>query len=89
MKYSQITPCKDCPFLKKFSHAFKLQRLIDLALTEMPCHKTCKVDDETEDFLATEKSIACAGAMIFLNKRKDKFSFGFDATNLNMKAEIR
>lgn len=88
MNYTQTTPCKDCPFLKKFSHAFTLSRLTQLALTEMTCHKTCEVDEDTEDFLPTDKSIACAGAMIFLNKRKNQFTFVFDASKLNMDAPV-
>jgi hypothetical protein len=89
MKYTQTTPCKDCPFLKKFSHAFTLGRLTQLALTEMPCHKTCEIDEDTQDFLPTDKSIACAGAMIFLNKRKDKFTFGFDTSKIDTNAQVR
>lgn len=92
MKYTQTTPCNQCPFLKKFSHGYSMQRLIQLALIpDFPCHKTCVVDDDDEkqEFTATENSIACAGAMIFLAKRKDKFYYGFDDSKLNMKAKVR
>ena len=92
MKYTQTTPCNACPFLKKMSHGFTMKRLLDFALTEFPCHKTCDLEDDDEgnsEFKANEKSVACAGAMIFLAKRKDKYTYGFDDTKLNMKAPVR
>lgn len=93
MKQVLTTPCNDCPFLKKFSKGFTMKRLTELALQDMPCHKTCDVDedgeDSTGDYLPTKKSIYCAGAMIFLAKRKGKFIYGFDDSKLNMKAQVR
>lgn len=35
---------------------------------QFPCHKSATVNDDNE-FEATEKSVACAGALIFLEKR--------------------
>jgi len=93
MNYTLNSPCKDCPFLKKFSKGFTLRRLQELALQEMPCHKTCDIDeddeDSTGDYIPNNKSVYCAGAMIFLAKRKGKYTYGFDDTKLNMKAEVR
>jgi len=70
-----------------------MNRLKELALQEMPCHKTCVVDEDGEDYsseyVPTNKSVYCAGAMIFLAKRKDKFTYGFDDSKLNMNASIR
>jgi len=93
MKQALTEPCKDCPFLKKFSHGFTMRRLKELALQEMPCHKTCRVDEDDEyssgDYVVTDKSVYCAGAMIFLAKRKGQFTYGFDDSKLNMKASVR
>lgn len=49
MKHIRNTPCNECPFLTKYKRGFTLQRLIQLALTDMPCHKTCTVDEDGED----------------------------------------
>ncbi len=93
MEYKLTTPCKDCPFLTKFSHGFTMNRLKELALQEMPCHKTCDVDEDEEystgDYVPTKKSVYCAGAMIFLAKRKNQFTYGFDDTKLDMEAQVR
>lgn len=93
MKHLLNTPCKECPFLKSMAHGFTIKRLTELALQEMPCHKTCDVDEDSEDatgdYVPTNKSVYCAGAMIFLAKRKDKFLYGFDDTKLNMNAPVR
>lgn len=93
MKQILTSPCNGCPFLKKYKHGFTYNRLKELALQDMPCHKTCDVDEDgeepTNDYVPNEKSFLCAGAMIFLAKRKDKFTYGFDDTKLNMKASVR
>lgn len=92
MKYTQTTPCKECPFLNSMKRGFTMKRLTELAVTEFPCHKTCDlIEDEEglEEYIGSEESVACAGAMIFLAKRKDRFTFGFDTSKLNMKANVR
>lgn len=93
MKQTLTTPCDKCPFLKSMAHGFTIRRLTELALQDMPCHKTCGVDEDGEDptyeYVPTEKSVYCAGAMIFLAKRKNRFTYQFDDTKLNMKAPVR
>lgn len=74
-------------------YGFTLHRLTQFALTEFPCHKTCDLVDDDEggasEYIDNKDSVACAGAMIFLAKRKAKFTYGFDDTKLNMKADVR
>lgn len=74
MKYTMTTPCDECPFLKSMSHGFTLRRLSQFASGEFPCHKSAKVDEDGEDasgdFVATEDSVHCAGALIFNEKRE-------------------
>ena len=94
MKDTMKTPCSECPFLKKYENGYTLQRLREFALTpNFPCHLTCDVDedgeDPTGDFVPNENTVVCAGAKIFLAKRKDQFNYGFDDSKLNLKAEVR
>lgn len=95
MKYTQTTPCKECPFLKSMAKGFTLTRLQEFALSEFPCHKTASLEEDDEEhpnynqYVANENSVACAGAMIFLAKKKDKYTYGFDDSKLNMKAKVR
>jgi hypothetical protein len=95
MKYTLTTPCKECPFLKSMTRGFTIKRLTEFALSEFPCHKTCDLEEDNEEsenygcYVANEKSVACAGAMIFLAKRKHQFTYGFDDSKLNMNAPIR
>lgn len=93
MKDTMTTPCNECPFLKKNKHGYSHSRLVELALSpNFPCHKTCDVDedgeDPTGDYVPNENSLVCAGAKIFLAKRKEKYYYGFDDKKLNMKAEV-
>lgn len=69
MKYTQTVPCKECPFLKQFSHGYTIKRLWQFASAEFACHKTAEIDDESGNYLATKESVHCAGALIFLEKR--------------------
>lgn len=92
MKYTLHTPCKECPFLKSMAQGFTMARLTEFALSEFPCHKTCDIVEDEEgvsEYIANKNSVACAGAMIFLAKRKDRFTYGFDDSKLNMEAEVR
>jgi hypothetical protein len=100
MKYTMTTPCDDCPFLKKTAHGFTIRRLEEFASGSFHCHKT---GDEVEDdnggteFVANDESQVCAGALIFLEKRKTSSQMMriaerlglYDHTKLNMKAPVR
>lgn len=74
MKYSMTTPCDQCPFLNtpNMKRAFTLRRLKEFASGPFPCHQTAsEVEDEEggTEFQANGKSIQCAGALIFNEKR--------------------
>jgi hypothetical protein len=89
------TPCDDCPFLAKFKAGFSLQRLKDFSSGQFPCHQTA--DAESGQFEATEKSVHCAGALIFLEKRDQPSQMMriaerlgiYDRTKLDMAAKVR
>lgn len=68
MNYTMTAPCAECPFLR--SMGFTFERLSTFAGHEFPCHKTAKCDEDTGDFLAKAKSLHCAGALIFNEKRE-------------------
>lgn len=68
-------PCEECPFLNtpNMKRAFTLRRLAEFAQGQFPCHQTAKLDESDEEnagYQATKKSIHCAGALIFLEKRE-------------------
>ena len=98
MNYKLTTPCDQCPFLTKMRHGFTLARLREF-IGDGPfhCHKTGTQDEETSEFIATKDSSHCAGALIFLEKRKqqnqlmriDERLGRYDRTKLNMKAKVR
>lgn len=73
MKYTQSKPCPDCPFLERNAKSYGIERLSQFASGPFPCHKTAelKEDDDSgiSEFHATRNSVACAGALIFLEKR--------------------
>jgi hypothetical protein len=91
-------PCAECPFLNtpKMRSAFTLARLRQFADNgEFPCHKTAS--ESEEGFVANEKSVACAGMLIFNEKRErpnqmmrvsERLGF-YDRSKLNMKANVR
>lgn len=92
MRQVLTEPCNQCPFLKKMARGFTMQRLKQLALTDFPCHKTCNIkenEDGVDEFIGNDNSVYCAGAMIFLAKRKNQYSYGFDDTKLNMQSSVR
>ena len=64
MNYSMTKPCDACPFLK--GSGFTWTNLHRHASGEFACHKTCKLDDESEVYEPQKKSLHCAGALIFL-----------------------
>lgn len=73
MKYTQQRPCVDCPFLKKNAEFYGLRRLYEFSSGSFPCHKTAELVEDDEhgisEFRAKKDSIACAGALIFREKR--------------------
>lgn len=96
MKYTQTTPCKECPFLNSMKHGYSLKRLKEFSSGEFPCHKSAEVN-ENDEYAATNKSVHCAGALIYLEKRNQPHQmmriaerFGmYDHTKLNMEADVR
>ncbi len=77
---------------------FTLERLREFADEGLfHCHKTGENDEETGDFIATENSSACAGMLIFNEKRNKPNQlmriyerFGeYNRHKLNMKSEVR
>lgn len=100
MKYDMSNPCDQCPFLKKQGRGFTLRRLREFAEGPFPCHKTAaEVEDEEGGtvFEAKPDSQACAGALIFNEKRgqpnqmmriSERLGL-YDRTKLNMKADVR
>ena len=68
MKYTLLAPCADCPFrtdirpfLSGEDRVRELQRAQD---GEFPCHKTTELDEDTDELLNRENTVACAGRMI-------------------------
>ncbi len=97
MRYTQTTPCKECPFLNSMKKEFSLLRLKQFASGEFPCHKSAEVDEEEGTYKAIGKSVHCAGALIFNEKRNKPHQMMriaerlgmYDYTKLNMEADIR
>lgn len=97
MKYTKTNPCEDCPFLNKMQKGFTLRRLNEFAQGSFPCHKTATLDDEEDEYTQNDKSVHCAGVLIFLEKRNKPNQMMriserlgmYDYTKLNMKADVR
>lgn len=97
MKYTMTTPCAQCPFTEKMKKGFTLKRLNEFASGEFPCHKTASLDEEDGDFQANEKSVHCAGALIFNEKRNKPNQMMriaerlgmYDYKKLDMEAKVR
>lgn len=100
MRYTQTTPCKECPFLKSMKHGFTMQRLQEFASGEFPCHKSADLNEDEDgcsEFIANEKSVHCAGALIFNEKRNQPHQlmriaerFGmYDRRKLDTNANVR
>lgn len=96
MRYDMTEPCDACPFLK--GSGFKLRRLAEHASGEFACHKQCKVDEDSGDFVPrSDKTNHCAGALIFLEKRGKPHQMMricerigmYDASKLNMDADVQ
>jgi hypothetical protein len=73
MEFTMTKPCKDCPFLAEMKDFFPMRRLRQFADNgTFPCHKTAEVRDDEDGgsgYTATAESLACAGALIFNEKR--------------------
>ena len=93
------TPCAECPFLDtpQMRRGFSLRRLKEFASGEFPCHQTADANNEDSEFRATEKSVHCAGALIFNEKREtptqmmricERLGF-YDMRKLDMDAPVR
>ena len=67
--FALVTPCADCPFLKKGAIRLRAARIEEIVACEYPfyCHKTTRHDDEG-DAIATNDSVHCAGILIFHEK---------------------
>jgi hypothetical protein len=99
MRYTMTSPCDQCPFLNtpQMKRGFTLARLKDFARSEFPCHQTADSDNEDSEFRATERSVHCAGALIFNEKRETPNQMMricerlgmYDASKLNMGANVR
>jgi hypothetical protein len=97
MKFTLITPCAQCPFLKKMARGFDLARLEEFAAGSFHCHQTGNQDEETGDYTPTADSLACAGALIYLEKRGRSSQMMriaerlglYDRSKLNLKAPVR
>jgi len=98
MKYTMTEPCDACPFLNsaQMKRGFTLRRLREFASGEFPCHQTATANEDG-DYCATDKSVHCAGALIFNEKRDapnqmmricERLGF-YDRTKLNMDAAVR
>jgi hypothetical protein len=93
------SPCDQCPFLAtpQMKRGFTLARLKAFASGEFPCHQTATADNEENEYRATEKSVHCAGALIFNEKRDSPHQMMgicerlgvYDMRKLNMNAPVR
>lgn len=70
MKYTQTKPCNMCPFTKSTNFKFTREKAIAIATQDggFCCHKTATVDEEDGGYEPTEKSQACAGRLIMLER---------------------
>lgn len=96
MRYDMKDPCDACPFLK--GSGFTFASLKRHASGEFARHKTCELDEESGEFEPKpgQKSLHCAGALIFLEKRGEPHQMMricerigmYDRTKLNMNANV-
>lgn len=102
MNYNGMSePCAQCPFLDvpNMRRAFLMTRLREFAQGPFPCHKTAIIHENDEDagYTATAKSLHCAGALIFCEKRNQPNQMMriserlglYDRRKLNMRAKVR
>jgi hypothetical protein len=94
------SPCDQCPFSKANAKAYGRRRLEGYARGEFPCHKSATlVEDEdggSGEYRATDESVHCAGALIYLEKRNRPHQMMricerlgvYDRTKLDMAADV-
>ena len=94
MNYNMTEPCDACPIL--LGSGFTYRSLSAHASGEFACHKTCELSDDTGNFEPKKKSLHCAGALIFLEKKnaphqmmriRERLGM-YDRTKLNMDAPV-
>lgn len=93
MNYTMRTPCNQCPYL--IGSGFTFASLTRHASGEFACHKTCELSDE-DMYEPKQRSLHCAGALIFLEKQSaphqmmriaERLGF-YDHTKLDMAAPV-
>ena len=102
MRYTMTSPCDQCPFLAtpQMKRGFTLRRLRGFASGPFPCHQTASLVEDAGSagsYQANEKSIHCAGALIFNEKRETPYQMMricerlgmYDASKLDMEANVR
>lgn len=103
MHFDLTRPCADCPFLKVHERAYSMKRLKEFASAGMfPCHKTAECQENEEDgtstgYRATQESQACAGMLIFNERRGQPNQMMriaerlglYDRTKLDMTSDVR
>lgn len=97
MGYKLTTPCGECPFLSKFEHGFTLAKLREFADGVFHCHQTGDLDEESGDYVRSTRSQACAGALIFCERRGTPSQMMriaerlgvYDRRKLDMEADVR
>lgn len=96
MIYNQLTsPCVECPFRSNMAHAFPVEWLHEAAAGAFHCHMTGCLEDG--EYVSTKSSHACAGALIFLEKRGEPSQMMriaerlgvYDWWRLDLKADVR
>lgn len=66
--FDMLTPCSNCPFLKKGGIRLRPARVREIADPYsgiFPCHKTVTHDDEDGEQIITGKEQYCAGKLLF------------------------
>ncbi len=69
MKYTKMTPCDTCPFLRDANFYLVPARAEEIAKSlrggsGFPCHKTVDYEKQETDGGLGNKAIACAGALL-------------------------
>lgn len=99
MRYTKTTPCKLCPFRNDEGRLYvPPDRLAEMVAGEFCCHETGVVreDEEESSISPTERSLHCAGALIFLEKQDAPHQMMriceclglYDHTKLDMNAPV-
>lgn len=97
MNYTKTSPCDDCPFLVKHKRGFTIKQLEMHATGEFACHKTCELNDDEGEYKPSDKSVHCAGMLIYLEKRNRSKQMMricerlgiYDHEKLDMEAKVR